>query len=381
MHLKNSQLSTNASPDSGVTLTVFKSQRRLIVNGTPSEQAKWLHHCSLDFGTRDDSDGILVPVWKKRENGIGKGEWDWEGSFARERKQSFDEPSKEIEGPDGHSLQELLLYPSLSLQGTNPARQEAAHILTRIIQASILGNVQATLRIKIPPLDEEEEKIRLLGEDFFPRAAVVTLFKHWRDSDHVHKKRRDRMNPIRCEKFFEACASSSIPSGQVDPVVEFGLACYWLGYRRKISRFQPFLRHPVYWYKRLADYLTSPNYCERFKLRLSILKEAAGEQIAAEQKIDDIINHLKELVVLSSINRVQLDDSLIASLNESFDEIEKISVDSEEYIELNKLLGLKQTPARSGTRRAVIQTLQHYQSSCHRILTIGEVIKAFISRY
>ncbi|KAG8710100.1 hypothetical protein FRC11_004873 [Ceratobasidium sp. 423] len=462
-------LSANVPPGLGgtVELVVYTTQRRLRINGVSDEKARWQYHCPLLFGTEIDANGILNPVCYYDDKDISgmvvqkgnrtlniikpqgdpesveddytfsidiqgktdtgdlhfqgvvndhEGEWDWRGRFAGRRTQSRGVSGEEIHGPDGHStLQELLSYPSMSIQGTNPAQEEASHILGRIIQASIPEDVRQTLQLNIPTLDPEEENIRQLAPDFLPRAAVVTMFKQWHKSEHIDSKQRNRIDTDRCDKFYPACAANSVPTSGPDPVEEFGwnrerdadviqkvqgqyrkvnLACYRLGYRRKVARFQPFLVHPAYWYKRLAEYLVSPTHRERFALRvlvhdpqvepdihdwytqLALLREAAGDDVMDAPNIEDVTNTLKGVALLSSINQVQLDDSFITSLNELFTEIENLRVDSEEYIQLNKLLATRQTLAWGGTRRAVMQSLQHYQSSFCRIPNFGEITKA-----
>ncbi|CAE6503048.1 unnamed protein product [Rhizoctonia solani] len=458
----------NPPPDLGRTaeLIVYSTQRRLRINGVSDESARWQYHCPLVFGTEIDMNGVLSPVCYyddkdisnmvtqngsrtlniikpqgdpesveddylfsiniQRETDNGgcfqgvlndhEGEWDWRGRFSGRRTQARGVPGEEIYGPDGHStLQELLSYPSMSVQGTNPAQEEASHILGRIIQASIPEDVRQILQLSIPFLDQEEEGIRQLAPDFLPRAAVVTMFKQWQKSEHVDSKQRNQIDTDRCDKFYPACAANSTPTSGPDPVEEFGwdrerdadviqrvqgqyrkinLACYRLGYRRKVTRFQPFLAHPAYWYERLAEYLVSPTHRERFALRvlvhdpqvepdihdwytqLALLREAAGDNVGNAPSIEDVTNTLKGVALLSSINEVQLDDSFITNLNELFTEIENLRVDSEEYIQLNKLLAKRQTLARSGARRAIMQSLQHYRSSFWRVPNFGEISKA-----
>ncbi|CAE7195453.1 unnamed protein product [Rhizoctonia solani] len=466
-------LAANAPPDLGTTveLIVYTTQRRRRDNDTPDENARWYYHCPVDFGMERDMNGVLSPVCYYGGNDISnmiiqtqnrtitsiikpqgdtedidndfifsvdfegstsdnelcfkgtlsdrEGDWDWKGRFAGKRKQSRGRPIEETHGPDGRStLQELLSYSSMSVQGTNPAQQEAANILGRLIQASIPEDVRQTLQLKIPRLDPEEEDIRQFAPDFLPRAATTALFKQWHGSEYISQKQRDRIDIDKCERFYPACAANSVPQSGNDPVEEFGwdrkrdadiirqvqgqyrnvsLACYRLGYRRKVTRFHPFLDHPDYWYKRLAQYLVSPTHCERFMLRvlvrdpqvepdihdwytqLALLKEAAevaGKNIDDAPQIEEVTNTLQGVALLSSINGVQLDDAFIDHLNELFAEIDNLRRDSEEYVRLNKLLASRQASAWSGVRRAVMQSVQHYRTSCYRIPTVGEATKA-----
>ncbi|CAE6350562.1 unnamed protein product [Rhizoctonia solani] len=459
----------DAPQDSGATveLIVYTTQRRLRTNGILNDNAPWRYHCPLLIGTELGGDGVLSPVcyyedidisdiivqhgrgpvdidklqgdpenfemdyrFSIRLGGTGdndlhfrgvltdrEGEWDWRGRYAGRRAQLRGRPAAEIYGPDGRStLQELLSFPSMSVQGTTSAQEEASRILERLINASIPQDVQQTLNLNIPALSDEEEKIRQFAPDFLPRAAVVTLFKQWHKSEHVDGKQRSRINTNRCDQFYPLCTAYSAPTDSIDPVSEFGwdrvkdadiiekvqaqyglisLACYRLGYRRKVTRLRPFLSHPAYWYKRLSEYLVSPIHCARFSMRVSVrdsrvepdihdwcthlalLKEAAGDNIEDAPKIETVLHTLQGIALMSSISETELDDSFIARLEELFTQIENLMVDSEEYIQLNKDLTMRKALIQGGSRRSLIQFIQNYRLACGRTPSIGETIKAF----
>ncbi|CAE6517837.1 unnamed protein product [Rhizoctonia solani] len=320
--------STVPDPKATIELAVYTTKRRLVINGaSASSNAQWRPHYSLSLGTEtlggvlgtvcyyDDNDisgmtievGTMPVVLQKLQcdsknaemdytfvitlEGTGdtesrfrgslndhEGEWEWEGRYAGMRTHSRGGQSEETYGPDGSSsLQVLLSYPSLSVQGNNLALQEASHIFGRILLASIPRDVRIALQLNIQPLDPEEEHIRSLARDFLSWAAVVALFKHWYQSESVDQGQRDRIDIHRCEQFYPACAAYHVPTIGVDPVGEsgwdrredanvirsvqeqyrrVGLECYQLGYRRKVTWLQSFLDHPAYWYKRLAYYLS-----------------------------------------------------------------------------------------------------------------------------
>lgn len=147
----------------------------------------------------------------------------------------------------------------------------------KIILQSVPEDVKKKLYTDIPTLDNEEKEIQSSAPDFLARAGVVNIMSHLQSSPDVPAAQRDRINKVKCDAFFAACAAVERPDKKLaDPVETFGwdrvrdkdiiqkvqtqyrdaaLKCYRLGYVRSVHSFRPYLKDAKFWYKRFAERL------------------------------------------------------------------------------------------------------------------------------
>lgn len=205
-----------------------------------------------------------------------------------------------------------------------------------------------TLVPNLPPLTNEEATILQSNEEFFRRAAIHSLAEGLKKMAEVSEESKKHIH----WKFhwFQKMMTSYVkppagPDGKVqDPVDEYGwkrevngpeisklqkqyldvtMRCYELGYKIRCPMWMKFLKHPVYWFKLYASWLTRGNVDNwtitlpgrnndlnampaqaevlQWGNKLSLLRHAAPAEAQAELDVDKVTTELNSTAQLSLV--------------------------------------------------------------------------------